>query len=882
MSRSQSFSPIPSEDMKGSDSNQQHAVVHSNPYQQDSQRYQSQMQRAQPGIDARVPQYLTPGVGSRRLVSPATLPGSQRVSLPTSTVPPTTTTSPPTTTVAADIDRVNSTSNEMGESPADVSSSEESSGPSIQASHPASVDQSSIMKAGDYEGDSPSIGDKSSSMKPDEPEASIERRQELSEQSSEQANRPSVQGNDETNEAAPDSAVPRAQDSEQMTAAGSSIKSVEVEIPSNSDEQSQTPNRPEPINHVGTVSFNSNGLGFPDIPNASYEPSIGSPQLTQYQHQPIQPRESAQVSTPVNAERRAEKARDEGHIDDLMLVSSGLKTQFGARSVPANQKSLDNGQESQPAPSGVQFANHQTSGLIPASAGNSMESVNPSDRVLMDRSDDASGNEPISQSDGQGTKPVKPETSIETRSGDESLDLDGGRVVKPVVGTDELASGSVHLEDRIGSAVPKDNLEDELIKLQRQIPQSAALVSSSNQQDALPIIQNQSSVQPAEEVKPSERLDSAQLNGKPLTSSLTAPFVGFQRDFRQVHPNVLGQAKVLPDPSSQLNSRGQMLTQASNQEPVFEGSVVVPANQMQVNKQPQVIDPSKPIAQITNIPMNVGFPQGQIPSMQQISQHFAYLQQQQQQQQQQQSQQQIRDAAGKQTNPTPKPSRIRFNLLSPQAALHAVASRILPKSFISSQNQQQDQMKPQQSPQLLSNPKLYQQMSQAQPQAQLQQQQFGQQAQFGAANPSRQPGGPLGNFAQNTPIPSLQQQNQAPQQLFRSRRSAIEPTGKRGNGEIGIKKSFMVVTGVDLAFSPNSSDAELPPILEGRSSNEEADDVIYGVCMPVVSLTFILTCFFWLVVFLFTFCIYMIVKARCQRRLLATPLSQKEAAACGY
>ena len=76
-----------------------------------------------------------------------------------------------------------------------------------------------------------------------------------------------------------------------------------------------------------------------------------------------------------------------------------------------------------------------------------------------------------------------------------------------------------------------------------------------------------------------------------------------------------------------------------------------------------------------------------------------------------------------------------------------------------------------------------------------------------------------------------------------------------------MTKSFMVVTGMDLAFLPNATgESELPQILQGRRIVDE--EVTFGVCMPIISLTFVLTCAFWLIVFLISFCIYMLIKSR--------------------
>lgn len=671
---------------------------------------------------------------------------------------------------------------------------------------------------------------------------------------------------------------PRPQDPEMMQAAASnslssSIKTVEVEVPSNTDEQ------------TGAGTAERHQINFPDIPNASYEPSmvpIGGPSSIR------QVSSSSSSRGAQAADRRNDKSdrEEDSHIDDMMpIVSQKSSVQFGARSPPQSQKMAAAGPVAPAA--GPESSASSISSSIPSSSqaasnpGNNdlqssanavapIESMVSSDRILMDRSDDAS----ITLDSDPANPSAK---SSDERQGE----------TRPVVGTDELASGQLdHLEDRMGSVAQSNSssrgtssgptLEDELTKLQHQIPQSAALVSATQSQQPQfsqpieseplkPILneqvnlvkQSQSQSQSSSQSQQQQQQSQAASERSDLTGKLdpNRP-IHSVRDHPQPYPNIHGQSKIITDPNSPLvSARGQaaMLAQASS---LDGASVVIPApSSMKMSQQPPIRQPlvpeSKPEAQITNVPINLGLATvPQVPSMQQFSHQLAFFQQ-----QQQQNQQKIAAQTPPPPSPTPKPSRIRFNLLSPQAALHAVASRILPKTFLQSSENKQQQHAP-------VNPKFNPQQ-----QPQFQQQLFQQQQQF-------IPGKLMMPNNNNQQQHGFGVSQQAPP-LMRSRRSALEPSGKdSGSGEIGIKGTFMVVTGMDLAFSPNSNDTQMPQVHEGRrplkskegADDEEDVDVIYGVCMPIVSLTFILTCVFWLIVFFFTFCVYMLIKARRQQQ----------------
>jgi len=704
---------------------------------------------------------------------------------------------------------------------------------------------------------------------------------------------PSVQGGDENQ------SDNKPENADQMIASGSSsisqisptssLKTVELEIPASENSVNPMTAGSSSVGQNQGSSFNSVRLSNIDLSdniayNAAYENKQDANvrqlykqgSLNSQPEQIIQPRESQQSS------ERRDKSED-SNIEAMVVAS---KSRFGARSQP--QSSVQVAPTEQPAP-----ANHQLSSAVyheTTSNSEGSDSLN-SDKLLVDRSDDSASlaeiassanNEPSSSpgATGQGMA-----MSIDEIS---SVDPGNGGKVRPVVGTDELASGPIQIEDRIGSAA-QESLESTLSKLQQQIPQTAALISSSSNQQP----QNQLPDRPASEAE--QRVDSQQTVPKSdkldnersdVTGASSQPKQqndnlraqsnhkagpNYHREVSQPYPNVMGQAKVISDPNSGLGARGVLLTQSSNTE---GQQIVATANQSQkpnsqneqptpTSKQPepQPSLSSKPIAQVTNVPINIGFPQSQIPAIQQLSQQIAYFQQQ-QQQQQQQSQQQPKS--------TPKPARSRFNLLSPQAALQAVASRFLskptmqPQPQLQSQPQQTQQPLPvsQQIPQLMKlsvdqQQKLFAQMPALQ-----------QQAHKFLLPPGPQQF-PLNRFASpQQPLGTnlVGRLNNGQQPLVRSRRSAILPS-KRGNGELGMAKTFMVVTGMDLAFAPNSTEIELPPILEGKRMIE--DEVIYGVCMPVVSLTFVLTCAFWLIVFIFSFCIYTLIKSRRYRNNLS-------------
>lgn len=166
---------------------------------------------------------------------------------------------------------------------------------------------------------------------------------------------------------------------------------------------------------------------------------------------------------------------------------------------------------------------------------------------------------------------------------------------------------------------------------------------------------------------------------------------------------------------------------------------------------------------------------------------------------------------------------------------------------------------------------------------QQQQQQFHLQTAAPVNQPSQSKA--TGLFNRLTSSLSSSSQHNQQQPLVRQRRSLASSGGNKG--EVGVTRSFMVVTGMDLAFPPSSlNDTELPQILEGRrataSPASEDGDVVYGVCMPIVSLTFVLTCAFWLIFFLFTFCVYLLVKARRQRRAFAATKLDVASSGCDY
>lgn len=716
-------------------------------------------------------------------------------------------------------------------------------------------------------------------------------------------NKPSVQGGGDDDQIKPVDQSAESQQPSQSSSSSSSLKTVEVEIPANEDpvRAFMSANANANINtNQQSAPGNSPGFQSVRLSNVDLSQSNGGPVSFESGYssdhsQVIQPRDQQQGSSSL--EKRDKD--DETNFEAASQLMGSGKVKFGARSPQPSSSHNDQSRHS----------NHQLGSSVeqsPSSSSSSSSAVDSADKVLIDRSDDSSSLTEIAvpvAPDRRSSESISPDQSGAANSdmASEESSIMSGKV-RPVVGTDELPTGPIQLEDRIGSAAqqPQESLEEALNRLQHQIPQTAALVSGAQPASSQATPDNQQDLQRVQEAQMAPK-DSA--DDRSDSSSARKPQQQHQTDnvhkvassrqtetISQPHPNVAGQAKVLPDPSGIINNRGSMLAQATNPESVKQ---ILPApigmlSQEQLIKQQQqqqqqmqvapIESQPKPVAQITNVPISLGFPPSQIPDMQQLSQQLAQFQQQQHQHHQQQQQQQQQPKST-----TSKPAlRSRFNLLNPQAALQAVASRLLPKSSSSTNQQQQQQQQQsvgggrltlvgQQLPQLLSNMKSLspEQQQQFLANAIQQQQQFYNMAN-GLAQPhamaAKQQPATGGLFNRLSGLHSPQQQQQPQQPLVRNRRSAIMPNGRRGNGELGMTKTFMVVTGMDLAFNPNLNDTELPQILEGRRLVDAEGDVVYGICMPIVSLTFVLTCAFWLIVFLLGFCIYMLAKSRRQRQ----------------
>lgn len=973
------------DDMNGSESNHQAAAMAASQPKPHYQQPQAQQHRRSQdeATPTSQPQFVVPNrrpaFSGARLGPPQGMQSAPQ-QVPSST-PTTTSTAAPTTSAPVPVDRASDRSENQdqndesgGESAAEQAASDDSSLTRLNAS--SGGEQAAVAGVENKNGggeqvaseqsDSPGQSAKeqdnkreASQLKPSFTEASLgsEKQQQSApgdasdsqagqpaegsqagQQSHNQAesspteassNKPSVQGTDDepvAPKSEPQGGANQQPQQQAPTQAQSSLKTVEVEIPTNED----------PVRaFLAAQSQQQQSAQQP----GQQQPSMASYDSIMFENSRIYGNNEQTIIQPRDKQQsgRSEQMDEAAAASQLMLGSG--KMRFGARSPQATQQQQQAAADrAAAAHSAAQqeaaaIANHQQD-----DSASPREQGSHSDKVLNDRSDDSSlitelvnsQTDAIDSSKSQvgGELMVAEESvpvssissssssSLSAGAGSGSTSMASESANRPVVGTDELATGPIQIEDRMGSEVAasserasghSESLEEALNRLQQRIPQTATLVSSQQvnrkssaaEQPAHHMVSSQQQLaeQQQQSAKSSvssaadERQDSSNLNTRKdqqqsalqrsphIGSKLDAPTSSSSSsiDRTQPHPNVVGQAKVIPDPSgSALNTRGSMLAQASGSEGISQAKPVVvpaPANQQQpvyVAKPQQQqqqsmsqIDPSKPVAQITNVPIGLGFSQSQLPAIQQLQQQLAAQFQQQQMKQQQ---------------TTAKPSRGRFSLLQgPQAAFQAVASRLLPKSAQVNQQQQ---------------PRL---PSVAVPQAQ---QQLLQQQQYLASIPSQQQQHvanqflnakqPI-NFAQVQPTlapksvglfgrltgslhPQQQLQQQHPQQqapLVRKRRSALMPNGQRGSGEVGVAKTFMVVTGMDLAFSPNLNDTELPQILEGRrladgakSFVDDDGEIIYGVCMPIVSLTFVLTCAFWLVIFMLSFCLYMLVKSK--------------------
>lgn len=530
---------------------------------------------------------------------------------------------------------------------------------------------------------------------------------------------------------------------------------------------------------------------------------------------------------------------------------------------------------------------------------------------------DASATSSITNANEDKTNPEEMGSALST---DESSSSDVK--VKPVVGTEELASGPIQIEDRIGmSEMMNENItpKQEQQSQNNQQPMASALSGSSQQSSQeesqynhrsdrlepkpddsvqsparsiervdIPITPAQQQIaQHANVMRSSsshqEQQDQAKqseqqlinhhnrvMNDQPYQSNQQQSFNSSPSNIdnkmassshQQPYPNVQGQAKLMPDPSASANRN--MVAQTSNMninlaklpstispsavnqksmQQVQANPVHQHPNMMLVGPKPDqvVASNSQPTAQITNVPINIGFP-NQIPALQQFAQKLAA--QQQQQQQQQLRQQQVTP---------PKPQKSRFSRISPHAAFQAVAALLSHKT-----QHQPAQLPIKFNPNVAQDERALNEMKEKFRQQMFLQQQ--QPPQMMASNQQSQyyPMNPL-PIAQHL-VASQQQINN--QQNNNNNRLNLKPGLMRSrravstSNEVGIKKTFMVVTGMDLAFNPNLTDAT--PILEGKR-----EDIIYGVCMPVVSLAFTVTCMFWLLLFTVGFSIYMVIRSR--------------------
>lgn len=863
-----------------------------------------------PQLDGRIPQYLVP-INNRRVVlnnrPPVSIPTApvQPQGPPSTSAPATTTAASTTTTttttrsplIRGDFNRISagiaSTSDDK-----DLSEEEQptrgNDNSADQVSSTAKTEDPMATAASSTE--STVVNEDAASSDSNGSAAPSNDQSAMGDQSAEASEiKPSVQGGDEElNEAAKQQPSPISSGSSQQgQSAQSSLKTVEVEIPANDDAQANGPRG----NAFNSVRLSSGDLGNANAAfEAMFETKEQRAKAIPPADQIIQPRDQQSSGSESDADKRDKDGDNNyGGYDTAaasLMSSANGRNRFGTRSSSQSQPAKP---ESQSSPAN-HLSNHQMSSVDQPQPTGDSSRVDQSSSILMDRSDESNvdngpvDNKPMASSDADSSPAAEDGPAIAGR-------------VKPVVGTDELASGPPHLEDRMGASA--QSLEEALNKLQHQLPQSAALVGS-NQAEAVPAAESKNDQVKSEGEMAQNQQPQQQLYQQPMQQQLqqnppspnmmniaqmasTEDRSDSRGDLKQVgsknpispepnqpHPNVYGQAKVIPDPTNSLSTRGSMIPQASGVEGVrVPAPANFPAGQMQKQAQQQqqqqqisMQQPSGAIAQVTTIPMGFNLPQSQQQSIQQLSQQLA---------------QQFQQQQAMTTSTTAKPSRGRFSLLAPHTAIQAVASRLLPKS--SSANQQQQIQLPQlaqQANQLFQNfkqlPPEQQQLLAATAKssplvnsffksASVQQPQFQQQTASPQPQSSTSSGIASGLFARfrhsNNNNNQASARNGQNQPLIRTRRSAMMPSkNSKGTGELGLTKTFMVVTNMDLAFAPNLTDSDLPEVLEGRRAVRQEDEVIYGVCMPIVSLTFVLTCAFWLFVFILSFCVYTWIKTR--------------------
>jgi len=83
--------------------------------------------------------------------------------------------------------------------------------------------------------------------------------------------------------------------------------------------------------------------------------------------------------------------------------------------------------------------------------------------------------------------------------------------------------------------------------------------------------------------------------------------------------------------------------------------------------------------------------------------------------------------------------------------------------------------------------------------------------------------------------------------------------------DFSVFKGFQVVTAMDLDFLPNAT-TDSAPVYEGRR-----EEVVYGVCMPLIGFAAAISCVFCLITCAFAFCFVMICRLNRFKRRKSSP-----------
>jgi len=86
---------------------------------------------------------------------------------------------------------------------------------------------------------------------------------------------------------------------------------------------------------------------------------------------------------------------------------------------------------------------------------------------------------------------------------------------------------------------------------------------------------------------------------------------------------------------------------------------------------------------------------------------------------------------------------------------------------------------------------------------------------------------------------------------MRLKRSVIS---RSRDSQVSVNKGFQVVTAIDLAFFPNAT-TDNPEVYEGRP-----EEVVYGVCMPMIAFAAAITCILLIIIFSIIFSVVMVYR----------------------